>query len=182
MDIADLGEASTLLAAAATVVTAGVALLAFIRNNRIKAAETIVSLERDYSVHVKTLSELEDSTVYDTYYREALKAALANESMQKPKDRKRIAAVDGALRYFFVCERVRRLGIDSGTLDPLCRHYLRRFIQDDRADLREYMRKYWPSLFFWAPLASSPWPKRAVIVGSQALPRFRAWWAGGVLR
>ena len=85
---------------------------------------------------------------------------------------------EAALRYFFVCSNVRRFAIDGGATDRLSVWYLRVLVTDVdengtclRPELRKYIRRYWPQLYFWAPIASSPRFKRPYICATQLSDR-----------
>jgi hypothetical protein len=74
---------------------------------------------------------------------------------------------------------VRRLRVDSRVLDPMCAWYLRVMCDPkERPELREYIRRYWPTVFFWSDLAGLPWPRRLFRFVKQIPRRCQFWWAG----
>ena len=162
------------------------ALLTFHRNNRSKAAEILINIETEYSRHIPTLLQLENMTDYSNIYRRALNISLYRvPGPYSPDESKAIDGLEAALRHFFVCANVRRLSVDAGAIDRLCAWYLRVFVTDRdeagnirRPELRDYIQRYWPSVYFWAQLAPEPWPKRAIIYLLQIRERVHYWWTG----
>jgi hypothetical protein len=164
-------------------VTAVWALVSFRRSNRNKAAEILIAVEKDYSAHIPTLLKIENLTDYKNDYQEALRITVYEED--GPLSSAQSVSIDkleAALRHFFVCSNVRRLGVDGGAIDRLCAWYLRVLVTDRdesgeliRPDLHKYIRLYWPQLYFWAPIASSPWFKWPFIYLRQAPERFSSW-------
>ena len=163
----------------AVVVGAPWALITFRRNNRIKAAELMLKLEDECKQCLETLLKIE----YLPDYKATFKAALAAAG---PTGRGRVTAtqstainnVEKVLRHFHACYHIRRLGVDAGALDRAYSYYLSMCISDDRAELRSYIKYFWPNVFFWAERVGHPWPKRAYIRARQTWPRIRVWWRG----
>lgn len=175
---------------AVTVCGAMWALLSFRRNNRIKAAEILISIEKDYGSHIPVLLEIEDLNTYAKKYRYALFLVLEDKLAELTEDdNKEIQKLEAVLRHFFVCANVRWLSVDAGAIDRLCAWYLRVLVTDKQLDkdgnivdkrpeLREYIRRYWPTIYFWAPLAPEPVPKRLLIIIRQLNERRKSWWSG----
>jgi hypothetical protein len=174
------------LGVAVTLFSAIWAIVIFRRNNRIKAAEILLNIEKEYSRHIPALLELEHLRDYDRMYRPALKIAVRESIAQYTSDQSAaINRLEAVLRHFAMCAHVRRLGVDAGAIDRLCAWYLRVMVTDVdenghsiRPELREYIRRYWPTLYLWAPLAPAPWPRRLLIRCGQLNERLKFWWSG----
>jgi hypothetical protein len=159
------------------------ALIIYHRSNRQKAAELLLELEREYSKHIPVLLRIENLPDYDKHFRDAIKIAIYEK--EGPLSNAQSASIDeleAALRYFFVCVNVRRFSIDGGAIDRLCAWYLRVLVTDSvepegylRPELRTYIQKYWPQIYFWAPLASAPAYRRIFLYCGQITERFRVW-------
>jgi len=151
----------------------------FSRNNRIKAAEILLQLEKDYSTHLETLLKMESSQEYDSLYKGAIQKQIENPLKELSKEeRKNMDDLEAALRYFYVCAYIRELGVDSGYVDRLNAWYLRLLTDKKHPELREYVKRYWPSVYYWAPLAAKPWPKQLFIYTAQVPERLKIWWIG----
>lgn len=170
------GWVAPLALLAATIV----GLRSFIKNNRIKAAEIVLAIENGYSQHVPVLLKLEYIEDYRKCFQPALEAALADGTPEYEKEESNaIDDLERCLRFFVVCSAVQRLRVDAGTVDRLCSYYLRvLYTPDTRSELWQYIRRYWPVIYFWAPLAGKPFPKRCVIHLRQLPERVRFWWNG----
>jgi hypothetical protein len=155
------------------------AILTFWRNNRIKAAEILLSIETAYSRHIGTLLKIEYMLDYEANFKAAVrKAAYDPNVVYDNEESAAINELEDVLRHFFMCSHVRRLHVDSGTVDRLCAYYLRVLCSESRPELREYIRRFWPTIYFWSDLAGKPWPRRMVIRVKQILPRLKIWWSG----
>jgi len=161
-------------------------LVNFHRSNRHKAAELLLVLEKEYEKHIPLLLKIENLPDYFKHFKEAIKIAIyEKEGPYTPAQSNSIDELDAALRHFFVCVNVRRFGIDGGAIDRLCAWYLRVLVTDSdepnrylRPELRTYIQRYWPQIFFWAPLASVPIHKRIIVYISQIPERIRVWKTG----
>ncbi|MGE3800597.1 MAG: hypothetical protein AB7H80_06220 [Candidatus Kapaibacterium sp.] len=136
--------------AAALIPSVLVALLAistFRRNNKIKAAEILLKIEDEYKMHVQTFFEIE----YSSSYLEKYRPALQKPSRLSSKEIEAITKLEKALQFLYVCESVRRLGIDNGSIDRLCQYHLNILSaeEEDRSELKAYVEKYWPSIRSW---------------------------------
>ncbi len=167
----------------AAPIAAGWALINFQRSNRNKAAEILLAIEKEYTVHIPILLKIENLTDYRKQFVRALKISTYDTQGPYSSDEsKSIDELEAALRHFFVCSNVRRFGIDGGAIDRLCAWYLRVLVTDVdengvylRPELRKYVSLYWPQLYFWAPIASSPGFKRPWIYANQFIERFNNW-------
>lgn len=172
----ELAEWITILA---VVVGAPWALVTFRRNNRIKAAELLLKLEDECHQCLPTLLRLEYLTDYKAIYKEALAASIHSGSTQYTRAQSTaINDVEKVLRHFHACYHVRRLGVDAGALDRTYSYYLKMCVSDQRFDLRDYIKHFWPNVFFWAQRVGEPWPKRVYIHAKQIWPRASVWWRG----
>jgi hypothetical protein len=164
-------------------------LVAFRRNNRIKAAEILLKLEEECRACLPTLNALEDAATYTKTYEAALESAIDHSPKRKRQWTARnlgatstanrpnpVEEVDRVLRHLHACYHVRRLGVDAGALDRAYTFYLRMCISEDRRALRNYVRHFWRNVFFWAERAGKPWPKRTAIYVRQVGPRLVHWW------
>ena len=159
-----------------TIVAGLWGIVTFNRNNRIKAAEILISLEKEYSTHIQTFLQLEYIYHYENIYETPIDITLKGGRLNA-EDSEVIDKVDKALRYLFVCANVRRLSVDSGSIDRLCAYYLAVVVNEEkRPGLCKYVKYYWPTIYFWAPLAASPWPVRWWLILLQIPERLRSWW------
>lgn len=165
------------------------AILTFIRNNRIKAAEILIRIEKEYYLHVETWMKIEFESDYQEYYSQALKKAIGDSSdPYTPEEDKEIANIEKALQLLFVCLNVRRLGVDSGAINRLCSYHLRLIVKRDeqdpsqyvRPELNQYVRRYWKTVYDWAETVGYPWPKRIGKVIRRWPSQLRYWWNGRI--
>lgn len=97
------------------------AIVTFRRNNRIKAAEILIGIEKEYERHIDTLLKVEHMADYDKFFRSALKKSIKPGVAEYSKfESGMINRLEAALRHFYVCSCVRRLSVDSGSIDRLC--------------------------------------------------------------
>ncbi|MCB0713167.1 MAG: hypothetical protein KDD67_12625 [Ignavibacteriae bacterium] len=150
-----------------SVLVALMALNTFRRNNRIKAAEILLKIEDEYKVHVQTFFEVEYSPSYMRKYYPALQmpTSLSDEGIEA------LTQLEKALQFLYVCESVRRLGIDNGAIDRLCQYHIGILAgnNEDRRDLKEYVKKYWPSIWNWNQSRSYSLPKRIFYMSCRKL-------------
>lgn len=153
------------------------AVSTFRRNNQLKSAEILANLEKDYSKHINTLLDLENLSTYEVFYRPYIKKALSKrESNLAVVNCPKIIRLEAALRHFYVCCSVRKLGVNLRAIDALCAYYLTVFVdKKNRRHLSLYVRRYWPTVYFWAPLAITPWPMAIWIYLKQIRERFKFW-------
>lgn len=129
------------------------------RSNRIKTAEFLLQLEKEYTNHIETFLAIE----YDNDYKERFFSALQKQ-IRKPSgtltdtESKDINTLEAALRFFFVSLSIKWLRLDSGYLDHLNCYYLRKLRSRD--ELSKYVEMFWPQLYFWSELAGRPFPIR----------------------
>lgn len=110
----------------AAPVAAGWALINFQRSNRNKAAEILLTIEKEYATHIPTLLKVENLTDYRRHFVRALQVSTYDaEGPYSNDESKSIDELEAALRHFFVCSNVRRFAIDGGAIDRLCAWYLR---------------------------------------------------------
>jgi len=162
---------------AAIVIAAPWALITFRRSNRIKTAELILDLEEECKEHVKTLVALECSEDYDRDFKRALEKSLQTKPHYTEKQDDSIDKVEAMLRHLHTCYHVRRLGV-ANELDNTYRYYLKLCVSDRRPELRDYVKYFWPNIYFWAQAAVEPWPKRFLPVIKQLPDRVGIWWLG----
>lgn len=161
------------------IVAAPWAIVTFRRSNRIKAAEIILALEASYKEHIDTLLQIEYLDEYIKIFKPALERMLSGAPSLTPQQSKAIDKLERVLRYFFSCVHVRRLRVDSSALAPMCAWYLRVMCDSqERPELREYIRRYWPAVFFWSELVGLPWPRRVLRFTRQIPNRCQYWWVG----
>lgn len=153
------------------------------RNNRFKAAELLLSIEKEYSKHIHTLLMLENLDDYKAEFQRAIKISIYEiKDRLNPEESKAIDNLEAALRHFYVSTNVKSFGIDRGGINKLYAWYLRVLVTDIddenvfiRPELREYIRRYWPKIYFWALLATVPWHVR-IIKYFQIIPeRLKVW-------
>jgi hypothetical protein len=154
------------------------AALTFARNNRIKAAEILLELEKEYGRHVDLLLQLEYARTYGGVYRDALTKALSRPQLYTSAESKALDEIERTMQFLYACASIRRLSVDSGAIDRLCAYHLRILIHNKRPHLRRYVYKYWPTLYFWAQRAGRPWPVRTRYWFIQIPDRLRHWWTG----
>lgn len=164
----------------AAIIAACWAILTFVRNNRIKAAEILLQIEKDYCLHVETWLRIEAVHDYREFYAGALSKAMnKNPPPYTVSEDQAIASVEKALQLLFVCLNVRRLGVDSGAINRLCSYHLRLIIEKDvRPELCRYVQKYWGTVYYWADVVAYPGPKRIGRRMRQWLDRLTYWWKG----
>jgi len=163
------------------------AIWTFARSNRTKAAEILIDIEKAYGTHIPTLLAIESVETYDGRFKNALAIELGWKTGTKSsQERRDLKKLESALRHFFVCGNVRRLSVDAGSINHLCAWYLYVMVMDKaegarvvkRPELRAYIRRFWPSVYFWAALAYQPLPKRMLVYLSQVPERINYWWTG----
>lgn len=155
------------------------AIVTFNRNNRIKAAEIILDIEGKFKKHIETLLQIEYSHDYEQRYKTAISKSLAEERIQfSACESASINRLEDALRHFYSCAYLKRLGVDAGTLDDACVYYLGILCSEKRPELLAYIQRFWPSIYLWSQLCKKPWPKRVVTHLKLMPQRVRAWWAG----
>lgn len=153
------------------------ALLMFRTSNRAKAAEVMLKLEEEYRKHIDILLLIENETTYrdriepllDRVERER-DVVLSNEDFDLLK------RLESALRHFYSAYFAKCLGTDLGMTERAYGYYLRYLSRSDRAQLRDYVSRNWPSLSFWSECAGHPLPRRIWIRVKQIPRRLRAWW------
>ncbi len=149
----------------------------YYRNSRVKAAELLHTLEKEYTSHLDTFSILDNKADYD----EKLKASLQKQIVippvkLEPDELEYMQKLDAAIRFLFLSLTIKRLKLDWGYIERLNAYYLRKLRKYE--DLSKYVEMYWPQVFFWSQLAGRPLPKKCVIYICQLKPRLRAWWHG----
>jgi len=60
-----------------------------------------------------------------------------------------IIKLDSMFRHFHTCYQIKKLEIDGDKLDDGYYFYLQLFLRDDKKELTEYIKNYWPSVFKW---------------------------------
>ena len=91
--------------------------------------------------------------------------------------------LEAVLRYFFVCYCSRKLAVNPTAIDNLCAYYLGKFIKRKKynegnyIELRDYIEKYWPKVYFWGEVVAEPLPKKIWLVFLQIPKRIRNWWS-----
>lgn len=167
---------------ATAIISAFWAVVSFRRNNKIKAAEILIEIEQEYGKHIPTLLQIEYEADYKRIYKEALRKSIEdNPPNYKRCESIAIDRLEAVLRHFYVCAAIRRLSVDSGTIDRMHAWYLHILVEDmkhERPELQMYIKHFWPSIYLWAPLAAAPWPKKLVILFRQLPDRINYWWSG----
>lgn len=147
---------------AAAILGGGWALWTFDRNRRTKAAEILVNLEKEYTANIiKHLLEIEYLSKYHERYRGALKKVQESVGTGKlqftQEESASINDLETVLRHFFLCRRLRRLGVDGLTLDASHTYYLHVLTNvEKRPELVWYIKRYWPTVFEWAEECRTP--------------------------
>jgi hypothetical protein len=150
----------------------------------------LINLEKRYGELQENMLAIEDLAEYERSMKAAVIKALEVGSVRyTDKESAAIDKLEKVLRHFYLCWAVRRLGVDAGTLSKMCGWYLRVIVCDEdkdgrirRPELRNYVMKYWPSLYQWALMISVPFPLR-VWRRIRFLPsRLRSWWSGSAVR
>ncbi|MEI7924361.1 MAG: hypothetical protein WCJ40_20830 [Planctomycetota bacterium] len=164
------------------------------RNLRIKAAEILISLEKEYNTHVAVLVEIENSTLYNLKYKQYFSRINNHRYKLTEDEMKLVISIESAIRYFFLCSKLGKLGVDKGHIRYMSSYYLRVLVFETkenlrwherldpfnekkyvRPELRKYMFKYWPSVAFWAPHSRRPWIARFCYYIGQSPYRFMNW-------
>lgn len=167
------------------------AIVAYRTNNRIKASELLISLEREYKEHIKIVTEIEFMEIYDSKYKPYLEK---DPKDLKPEDIAIGIQLESAIRYFYLCSKIGKLGVTNGHIQFMSAYYLKVFVYETkkgtswlvnlnpyikdkykRPELRNYMYKYWHGVYFWAPHARRPWPARIFIYIRQIPFRLGFW-------
>lgn len=153
----------------------------FRSNTRATHADLLLKLEESYRSQLPTLLRLEYLRVYEHEFVEALRRA--NKSADAAGDgigytnaeSAAIDALEAALRHFLLAAHLRKLGVARRAIDNTHAYYLRMFVNDDHQDLAVYLRRYWATVYFWAPLAGRPWPVRLPLYLRSIPARVRVW-------
>ncbi len=166
------------------------AIVAYRTNNRIKASELLISLEIEYKEHIKVVTEIEFVKIYESKYRPYLEK---DPKDLKPEDIEIGIQLESAIRYFYLCSKIGKLGV-TNDIQFMSAYFLRVLVYEvkkeaswkarlnpcneekyKRPELRNYMYKYWHSVYFWAPHARRPWPARILIYIRQIPFRLGFW-------
>lgn len=163
----------------ALIVGAAWSLWVFLRNNRVNTAELLLQIETQYSQLLPALLDYE----FTDRYLSKLLPALQKQTARPPKplneeELARLEALDRLLRFFVVCARIRRLRVDAGYIDRLNAWYLIVLTNPNRPELVEYVRRFWPTVYFWSLEAGQPWPKRLLTRLATLPTRIAMWWRG----
>jgi len=161
----------------ALVLGGGWALWTYDRNRRIKAAEILVELEKEYQERViRTLLAIEYSETYEKYFRNALiKVRDAPESIFTTLESENVDHLERVLRHFFLCARLRGLGVDNGALNISYKYYLGVMTSKERCELVWYMKTYWRRVFEWAQECMAPPWKRPLLRLTRIPSRLKYW-------
>jgi hypothetical protein len=151
------------------------ALRTFRRNNHINAAELVLDLEEKYGKHKAMMLAIEQLGTYQKDYSAVLEEAMNDNAILAPKTLEKIEEIDKMLRFFYICYRVKRLGVDAGMVDHMCAYYLPILASPKRPELRAYIKKYFPTVYFWAPLAGRPCVVRSFVRVTQIKERLAVW-------
>jgi hypothetical protein len=156
------------------------AVWVFSRDRRIKTAEHLLALEKEYTTHLHTLLQIEYLPDYDRLYKNAVREMVVHPPEYLTNSES--AAIDRlevTLRYLALCSHMRRLRIDGGYLTKLHSWYLLVLANESaRPDLRKYLHQYWPDVYYWSATAGKPWPKRVASYLRNAPERVGRWWQG----
>lgn len=140
----------------AIVVGAGWVLWSFRKSNRIKAIETLISLEGEFRQHISLLTKIEER---DPGVIEPLKKEAENRKAEENKrpsipltkgEHQTITDIDRLLRHLLICYQTKRFGIDGGALDSMYKYYLTVLCSDEQSELKEYISHYYKTLFNWS--------------------------------
>jgi hypothetical protein len=158
------------------------AVYTFWANTRSKHAELLLKLEENYRNHLPTMLRLEYLREYKASVLPALQRANStsdtsdrDEVGYTESESKAIDSLELVLRHFLMAGHLRDLGVARSSIDRSHSYYLRLFVNDDHKDLRVYLRRYWPTVYFWAGLAGRPWAIRGVLFVAQVPQRLRVW-------
>jgi len=189
--LTDVGEIVKIAGAFLALISA-VAL--YMTNNRIKASELLISLEKEYKEHIKVFSEIESIQIYDLDYKPYL-AKVNKDKVELNQDEIEFGIkLELAIRYLYLCSKIGKLGVTKGHIQFMSAYYLKVFVYEvkkdaswkarlnlldeekyKRPDLRDYMYKYWHGVYFWAPHTRRPWPARIIIYIRQIPFRLGFW-------
>lgn len=164
------------------------ALHSFSRNNRIKAAELMLAAEKEYAQHIDVLLSIENMTSYNGFWRGALSEASKGSPSLAPLQIENINKLEAALRHLFVSNSIRSLGVDAKSMGKLHAWYLNVLVTDAsngklrRPEMREYIKLYWPTVYFWAELNGLPFPKRLQKLIAQVPDRIALYWQSPQIR
>lgn len=152
-------------------------LWVYTRNNRIKTAEFLLQLEKEYATHIETFLALEYDADYKRRFKNALKKQITESpDPLSPKESQDLNKLESALRFFFVSLSIKWLRLDAGYVDCLNAYYLRKLRK--HPELSTYVEMYWPQLFFWSDLAGRPLPVRLWRYAKQLPARWNCYWHG----
>jgi len=121
----------------------------FGRGNKLKAAELLSSLEKEFTPLVPTLLQIERKADYEREFM----SGVVKSPCYVPFDKKEACVMnrfEAVLRLFHLFHHVKELGINRSAVDGLCSYYLKVFIDADRPEISAYLSAYWPRVYTWA--------------------------------
>lgn len=152
-------DAGNSVSAAAAVIGGIWALLSFEHSRRVKTGELLAGLENGVNSSLNTLLRIEDSAAYAEHLAIPLwkSLALTDEppsfaqyvSGFSPEESQEIAKLEAALRHLHICRHIRGAGSHARSIDAAYQYYLQLIVSDKRPELRDYVRRFWPSLHYW---------------------------------
>ncbi|MBK7866777.1 MAG: hypothetical protein IPJ75_07180 [Ignavibacteriales bacterium] len=124
----------------------------FYRNNAIKAAEILNTLEQNFGQHIPILIDIEYPITYKKKILEAIKN-VQNKCTNRYDDAV-IIQLDKMFRHFHTCVQIaEKLRVDNSVLFEAYHFYLEMFLQGNRKEIARYTFEYWPSVYNWAVFA-----------------------------
>lgn len=134
---------------------AGYAIYTFTNGNKIKSAELLVTLERDYGELMEDLLKVERKSDYEKEFKTGIVKCNAKEL--EALDLDEVDAMDRfekILRYFHVCCSIRKLGVNKNGIRDLCHYYLDVLVPKKngvtyREEQEAYIKEFWPAVYKW---------------------------------
>ena len=120
--LTDVGEIVTIAGAFLALISA---VVLYMTNNRIKASELLISLEKEYKEHIKVFFEIESSYIYDLKYKPYLTKIMEGDGHLNQDEIEFGIKLELAIRYLYLCSKIGKLvlqlnfsldSVSSGTI------------------------------------------------------------------
>ncbi|MBK6940541.1 MAG: hypothetical protein IPH13_10120 [Planctomycetes bacterium] len=157
---------------AVLIIGGAFALSQYWHSQKVKAAEFLLTLEKEYAPHMKVLLRVEYDETYNNILRIPITKQIVAPAMRLNREESDVIdELESALRFFFTSRAIMELRVDIGYIDRMNAYYLRKL--RSRPEIAKYMEMYWPALYFWSELIARPWFRRWPIYCSQIRARFK---------
>jgi hypothetical protein len=140
---------------ALAIIAGGIwALRSYREGQRLKAAETLLTMEEEFRVILPTYELIENPAVYEAKIKPLLQAVM-NAANLSDEQIKLLSDLDRCLRFLFLCSVLNQdLAVEQNALMRAYHHYvdiLARMTDDDNStpDLADYIKVFYPTLCKW---------------------------------